>query len=32
VLAGRELELSRKEFDLLAELVRHAAVSSRART
>ncbi|HEV2062162.1 MAG TPA: response regulator transcription factor [Solirubrobacteraceae bacterium] len=24
VLAGRELELSRKEFDLLAELVRHA--------
>ena len=24
VLANRELELSRKEFDLLAELVRHA--------
>jgi len=24
LLAGRELELSRKEFDLLAELVRHA--------
>jgi DNA-binding response OmpR family regulator len=24
VLAGRELELSRKEFDLLAELIRHA--------
>ena len=31
-LDGSELQLSRKEFDLLAELVRNAGQSSRART